>query len=328
MKKLLLLFLTILLFSCNPLDKSIIEDLSPKELKKEITKDSSFTFIYENIEDFKKLNKDKIKLANYSNLTWQRIIDFNKFKLDSYSNLGEFEKEYITKYNKTIQKGIELINDYKKKNEVWVNENHPNNFVDIELIGINTEYYEYSGGVDDVYFKFRIKTKKGRVQQVTWGINPKAKINDKKKDDLYSLLDYQGYIYSSPINNVVTGRYEASYKHEKIAAGKSAKSFLRDYDLNLEIRKVRFKNKNISYDDFELPYEVRMYIKYKEKKDVGMYELYLADIIADEIDANFISKSDYVTKKQDSILESKFPLEFSLYEYYYDLKYLSREKSE
>jgi len=34
MKKLLLLFLTILLFSCNPLDKSIIEDLSPKELKK------------------------------------------------------------------------------------------------------------------------------------------------------------------------------------------------------------------------------------------------------------------------------------------------------
>ena len=145
MKKLLLLFLTILLFSCNPLDKSIIEDLSPKELKKEITKDSSFTYIYEDIEGFKKLNKDKIKLANYSNLTWQRIIDFNKFKLDSYSNLGEFEKEYISKYDKTIQKGIELINDYKKKNEVWVNENHPNNFVDIELIGINTEYYEYSG---------------------------------------------------------------------------------------------------------------------------------------------------------------------------------------
>ena len=319
MKKLLLLFLTILLFSCNPLDKSIIEDLSPKELKKEITKDSSFTYIYEDIEGFKKLNKDKIKLANYSNLTWQRIIDFNKFKLDSYSNLGEFEKEYISKYDKTIQKGIELINDYKKKNEVWVNENHPNNFVDIELIGINTEYYEYSGGVDDVYFKFRIKTKKGRVQQVTWGINPKAKINDKKKDDLYSLLDYQGYIYSSPINNVVTGRYEASYKHEKIAAGKSAKSFLRDYDLNLEIRKVRFKNKNISYDDFELPFEVRMYIEYKEKKDVGMYESYLADVIADKIDADFISKTSYVLKKQDSILKEKFPLEFSFYIDYYKL---------
>ena len=320
MKKLLLLSLTILLFSCNPLDKSIIEDLSPKELKKEITKDSSFTYIYEDIEGFKKLNKDKIKLANYSNLTWQRIIDFNKFKLDSYSNLGEFEKEYISKYDKTIQKGIELINDYKKKNEVWVNENHPNNFVDIELIGINTEYYEYSGGVDDVYFKFRIKTKKGRVQQVTWGINPKAKINDKKKDDLYSLLDYQGYIYSSPINNVVTGRYEASYKHEKIAAGKSAKSFLRDYDLNLEIRKVRFKNKNISHDDYELPFKVRMYIEYEEKKDENMYEYYLADIIADEIDADFISKTSYVLKKQDSILEAKFPLEFSFYRDYYKLK--------
>ena len=320
MKKLLLLSLTILLFSCNPLDKSIIEDLSPKELKKEITKDSSFTYIYEDIEDFKKLNKDKIKLANYSKLTWQKIIDFTKFKLDIYSNLDEFEKEYISKYDKTIQKGIGLINDYKKKNEMWVNENHPNNFVDIELIGINTEYYKYSGGVDNVYFKFRIKTKKGRVQQVTWGINPMAKINDKKKDDLYSLLDYQGYIYSSPINNLATGRYEASYKHEKIAAGKSAKSFLRDYDLNLEIRKVRFKNKNISFDDFELPFKVRMCIKYEEKKDEGMYEYYLADLIADEIDADFISKTSYVIKKRDSILEAKFPVEFSFYEDYYKLK--------
>lgn len=320
MKKLLLLSLTILLFSCNPLDKSILEDLSPKELKNAITNDSLFTYVYKEMVDFKKLNKDKIKLANYSELTWQEILDYNNFKLEKLSDIrDEFEKEYLSKYDKTIQKGIELINDYKKKNEVWINENHPNNFVDIELIGINTEYYEYSGGVDDVYFKFRIKTKKGRVQQVTWGINPKAKINDKKKDDLYSLLDYQGYIYSSPINNVVTGRYEASYKHEKIAAGKSAKSFLRDYDLNLEIRKVRFKNKNISYDDFELPFEVRMYIEYKEKKDVGMYESYLADVIADKIDADFISKTSYVLKKQDSILKEKFPLEFSFYIDYYKL---------
>ena len=320
MRKLLLLSLTILLFSCNPLDKSIIEELSPKELKKEITKDSSFTYIYEDIEGFKKLNKDKIKLANYSNLTWQKIIDFNKFKLDSYSNLDEFEKEYISKYDKTIQKGIELINDYKKKNEVWVNENHPNNFVDIELIGINTDYYKYSGDVDEVEFKFKIKTKKGRVQQVTWGINPKAKINDKKKDYLYSFSGYQGYIYSSPINNLATGLYNASYKHEKMAAGESAKSFLRDYDLNLEIRKVRFKNKNISYDDFELPYNVGMYIMYEEMNAESMYEYYLADIIADEIDADFISKTSYVLKKQDSILEEKFPLEFSFYRDYYKLK--------
>jgi len=330
MKKLLLLSsLTILLFSCNSLDKSILEDLSVKELKEAITKDSLFTYMYEEIVDFKKLNKDKTKLVNYIELTWQEILDYNNFKLEKLSDMGvEFEKEYLSKYDKTIKNGFELIDDYKKKNEEWLNKNHPNNFVDIELIGINTEYYTYSRGVDDVYFKFRIKTKKGRIQQVTWGINPKAKINDKKKDDLYSLLDYQGYIYSSPINNVATGRYEASYKHEKIAAGKSAKSFLRDYNLNLEIRKVRFKNKNISYDDFELPFEVKRYIESEEEKDIWSTEYYLKKIIADEIDANFISKSDYVSKKQDSILESKFPLEFSLYKNYFDLKYSSLNKSE
>lgn len=315
----------IFLISCNPLDKSILEDLSVKELKKEITKDSSFTFLYEEVEDFKKLNRDKIKLANYSELTWQKILDFDKFKFDRYSDSDVFKKEYLNKYDKTIQKAHELINDYRKKNELWLNENHPNNFVDIELIGINTEYYTYSGGVDNVYFKFRIKTKKGRVQQVTWGINPKAKINDKKKYDLYSLLDYQGYIYSSPINNVVTGRYEASYTHEKIAAGKSANSFLRDYHLNLEIRKVRFRNKNISYDDFKLPYEVEKYIKSEEEKDEWSTEYYLTKIIADEIDADFISKSDYVSKKQDSILESKFPLEFSFYKDYNNLKIKEKE---
>ena len=105
-----------------------------------------------------------------------------------------------------------------------------------------------------------------------------------------------------------------------MAAGESAKSFLRDYDLNLEIRKVRFKNKNISYDDFELPYNVGMYIMYEEMNAESMYEYYLADIIADEIDADFISKTSYVLKKQDSILEEKFPLEFSFYRDYYKLK--------
>jgi hypothetical protein len=314
----------IFLISCNPLDKSILEDLSVKELKKEITKDSSFIYLYQEVEDFKKLNRDKIKLAKYSELTWQKILDFKNFKFDSYSDSDVFEKEYLNKYDKTIQKAHELINDYRKKNELWINENHPNNFVEIELIGINTEYYKYSGGVDDVDFKFRIKTKKGRVQQVTWGINPKAKINDKKKYDVYSLLDYQGYIYSSPINNVATGRYEASYTHEKIAAGKSANSFLRDYDLNLEIRKVRFRNKNISYDDFKLPYHVEEYIKSEEEKDVWSTEYHLTKIIADEIDADFISKSDYVSKKQDSILEPKFPLEFSFYKDFFNL--MTKEK--
>ena len=63
-----------------------------------------------------------------------------------------------------------------------------------------------------------------------------------------------------------------------------------------------------------------MYIEYEEKKDENMYEYYLADIIADEIDADFISKNSYILKKQDSILEEKFPLEFSFYRDYYKLK--------
>ena len=321
----LLILLSILLISCNPLDKSILEDLSVKELKNEITKDSSFVYLYEKVEGFKKLNKDKIKLANYSELSWKDVFDFNKFKFDIYSNVDVFEKEYLNKYDKTIQKAHELINDYRKKNELWLNESHPKNFIDIELIGIDTEYYKYSGGVDDVHFKFRLKTKKGKVQQVVWEINPNAKINDKKKDNVYFSLDAQGYIYSSPINNVATGRYEASYKHEKKASGNTAKTFLRDYDLNLKIRKVRFKNKNYTYDDFKLPYEVEKYIKYEEKKDKGMTELYLKDIIVDNFDTDFIDKYTYTNKKQDSILESKFPLEFSFFKDYYNLKYKKKE---
>lgn len=74
----------IALSSCNPLNKSISEELTIADIKSYSEKDSIFRETYIFVENFKKLTEDdKLLSAKYSEVTYQDIYDYKLFLYDS-----------------------------------------------------------------------------------------------------------------------------------------------------------------------------------------------------------------------------------------------------
>ena len=326
MRKLSLIVIALISFTaCNPLDKSIAEELTVEEIKSASEKDSLFERTYKMIDVFKKLNEDdKLAIAKYSDLTYQQFLDYQNFLNDNEFwdvQEAEFEKEWSKDNLRFKIKGVNIIKDWKKKKEAYEKENDPSQYLKIELVGISTEYYEYSGGVEDAYFRFRLTPLKGKIQQATWRINPTAKIDgDVDLTSVSRILDGQGYIYSRPFSGPVTGRYEASYSHRDLAAGKSSKTFLRDYNMNLTIRKVRVNGKNYelgSYD--EMPQDVEFYLdELEENGENGiMTEYYLEKVIKAYVDENYIDKQSFISDKSKKIRQEKYPLLSQFHDNYF-----------
>lgn len=329
MKNIIYLLLTsLLIIGCNPLNKSITEELDIKELSKAVNKDTTFASIYKVVEEFKSLNSDKLKLAEFSELTYQDVFDYYKFDKDTlfWKPIFEDTKEkYESEFGKTRNKGLKFIDSLKNKEKEWIQANSPESFVDIKLVGLTKEYYSYSGGIRDVYFRFQLTSKKGTIQQVVWSIDPTAKINRKKKSSSYLDLSFnrQRYIYSSPFKQKATGRYEASYTHRDLAKNKSLKTFLRDYDLNLKVVRVRHNNQNYSESDFKFPDYVDNYMN---EERLFMKDYYLTEIINENIDSSYIDYNDFRHKIFDSIIKKKYPLEHKFNQYYLKLKFKNFDK--
>ena len=97
MKSILLLFVIALIVSCtpkeSPLDKPIIEPLTPKEIRAEVRRDSLFESNYERIEWVReKTLTDDIKKAKYSDVTYRQANEFLNWWRDT-TNLNQFWRE-------------------------------------------------------------------------------------------------------------------------------------------------------------------------------------------------------------------------------------------
>ncbi|MDO6852611.1 hypothetical protein Q4599_03415 [Cellulophaga lytica] len=98
MKKFLILILiTIVLFSCNrSLDKSIIEPLSPKELNRFFKTKKSFEKVYEFISKTRDKNlKSEIDKAKYIDINYNQFREFVNFASDTiyFNNIYNINKE-------------------------------------------------------------------------------------------------------------------------------------------------------------------------------------------------------------------------------------------
>lgn len=67
---------------------------------------------------------------------------------------------------------------------------------------------------------------------------------------------------------------------------------LRDYDVNIEVDKIRIDGRNLSSDDVKVPFSVEMYWKYEDETDIQ--NIYEEDIIKEFIDDNYISSFRYI----------------------------------
>lgn len=313
MKRIIYLLFAVALFSCNsPLDKSIFEPLSVEELKKSIEKDSLFKNTYEYIvyvrDTVLKSDMEKVKFAD---LTYERIQDFAEFSSDTtyFKPINErIEKEWKEKYGIYKDK-VDSISNYWKK---YKEENSIEQYVKVELVEIDKEYYSYSNDIRNVNLGFRLTPLKGKIEQIRFGYSIEAKINEKDKEDIYSSiyssLDKSWCLTTSPFSRPVVRYWEANYTNEKILKYKTLETFLRDYNIYIEIDEIRKDGKNLSNDDLNIPEALENHWKYENKE--YLQDLYFGDVVKEVLHKEYMKEYEYRSQEIDKILKEKDPLVF------------------
>lgn len=291
MKKILYLLSLILFCSCvDNLNKSVFESLSLKELDEEIKKDSLFGLFYEHIQAINKNTLDTdTKRAKYANLTLRKT--YNSYTYHDDKLEKRLSDEWNHKYSSYPSKADSISKYWKRIKE----ESSLDQYVKIELASVSTEYYSF-GGVDEVNIGFKLIPLKGKVEQLRFGYSIEPKINKKEGEDEYesylSIFDKSWCLSTSPFSQPVVRYWEANYKHKNSLAGRNAETVLRDYDVKIEIDKIRIDGKNLSSDDVKIPFSVEMYWKYEN--EIYIQNIYEEDIIKEFIDDNYISSFRYI----------------------------------
>jgi hypothetical protein len=330
MKRILILLLTVGLFSCNShLDKTISEPLTVKELKQFIDNDSLFKRTYKDIvyvrDTVLKSDMEKVKFAD---LTYDQIFEYMKFSADTayFKPINEIEvkKEWNEKYGFYKEK-VDSISNYWKK---YKEEHSLESYAKVELAKIDKEYYSYSGDVKNVKLGFRLTPLKGKIDQIQFGYRIEAKINEKKNEDTYlsiissihSAFDKSWYLTTSPFSKPVVRYWEANSTNEKTFKNKTLETFNKEYNIYIEIDKIRkdgVNMSNMSNDDLNIPESVTYHWGYENENRECLKNFYVKDIIKEVLGKEYMDELDYQIQEirkrwehGDKILKEKDPLVF------------------
>lgn len=299
-KRLLLLIfgIAIVLTGCSDISsKSISEKLSTEELSNAIKSDTSFTGFYQalrkNVDGM-----DDIKLAKFSDITYRKLFSYYKFIRDTayWKPLSkQWEREWKKEFGHYLPKAESTLNYWKR----YLKENSLDRYVKIELAQIDKEYYDYIGELKEVNLGFRLTPIKGTIEQICFNYGFIAKIND---DNLF--YDRQNCISTSPFSSPTIRYWEVPGSKQDDFAGKNIETFLRDYDVYIEITSIRKDGINISVEDFDVPKEVSDCLE-NEKDFPMLFELSKDNLIKSLINKNYIGKREYIRKKSDKVREEE-----------------------
>lgn len=300
MKKILLIICLPLLFlSCeNYLDKSILNKLSDSEIKSSLKNDSIVfninQFFSSKITDsiLSKNSELKNKLLNvsYRDLYDLQKLTSNKSYFDSIKEY-EIQPKWKIEYEDVITKIDSLYRHY------YSNPIDLSKYIKIELSKIDTDYYSYSGGVEDVDMGFKLTPLKGTVQQLIFEYTYKPKIGGKEYSHRCRT--------TKPITRSVVRWWNVDYSEENILGGETPYTIKRDYDFDIKVLKIRYKDENLSNDESDIPFEIRMYKKYIDENNDSMTDLYIKDISNEILNLEYKSLNEYFRPIQDSIIKSK-----------------------
>lgn len=304
MKRLSLLIfgLAIILASCNKIsDKPVSEKLSTDELSKAIKSDTSFASFYENIR--KGVDEiDDIKKAKFNDVTYRRLFKYYKFLQDTtyWKPLYEqWEKDWKNDFGIYTTKADSTLNYWKK----YLAENSLDKYVKVELAQINKEYYDYIGELKEVNLGFRLTPLQGSIEQIRFSYGYKAKINGDKYFEKHNCIS------TSPFSSSIIRYWEVGYSEKDDFAGRSVETFLRDYNLQIEITSIRKNGVNISTDDFNVPEEVSDYFTYGANDEL-MRDYYKEKVIKALINNAYLDKWEFIGKKVDEVREKEDKLCF------------------
>ncbi|MDH7459693.1 hypothetical protein QEG73_00340 [Chitinophagaceae bacterium 26-R-25] len=299
----LILFIAIVLSSCSSVsNKSVSEKLTTDELGKAIKNDTAFSAFYESVRKSVD-NMSDIKKAKYKDITYNMLFKYFKFITDTtyWKPLSEsWDKEWTDRYGSYLPKADSTLSYWRK----YLEENSLNKYVKIDLTQIDKEYYEYAGGLKEVNMGFRLTPLQGPIQQIRFTYGYKPKINGDNK-----YYEKHSCISTAPFSVPTVRFWEVDYSDRDNFGGKNVETFLRDYNLYIDITNIRKDGKNISTDDFSVPAKVSECFE-NEKDYPTLFEISKQELIRDIINKDFISKWEYRNKKADEIKEKKDKLCF------------------
>lgn len=311
MKKLLFLFfaLAFVTSSCSKIpDKSIFTELTTEELADAIKSDTSFGSFYELTESYANTMSD-VNKAKFNDVTYRRLFKYVTFINDStyWKPLREeWEKDWNAKYGIYEQKFDSTMSYWEKYKE----DNSLSKYVKIELDKINTVYYTYLNEVSDVQLGFKLTPINDTIDQIVFAYGYHSKIEGES-----AKYDKKNCRLTTPFSTPVVKYWDVSYSERKIFAGyKDAASFLRDYNLHIEITDIRKNGVNISVNDLAIPEIVKTCMDYKIEYGY-IFESTREDLIKELINKNYISKWDFYSKEADAILKDKDELCFNFVEF-------------
>ncbi|HNX06011.1 MAG TPA: hypothetical protein PKL96_00355 [Bacteroidales bacterium] len=305
MKKLLfLIFLVvIILSSCNKIpDKPVAEKLSTDELSKAIKSDSLFSDFYEDLRQGVD-EMDDIKKAKFNDVTYRRLFKYFKFLQDTtyWKPLSEkWEKEWEKDYGVYLPKADSTLKYWKN----FMEENSLNKYVKIELAQINKKYYDYIGELKEVNLGFKLTPLQGAIEQICFNYGYIAKINDDTK-----YYERNNCISTTPFSSPTIRYWEVSYTDKDNFAGKNVETFLRDYNLYIEITSIRKNGENLTTEDYNIPKEVTECLE-NETEYPALFEFYKDDLIKNLIKKDYIGKWEFIDKKANEIREKEDKLCF------------------
>ena len=288
-----LLILVFLFSSCHDnLNKSILEPLTVDELKSEMKKDSDFISFYEDFQRIreKKLDSEVVQ-AKYGDLTYRRIWDVIKYSRD-FSNLEDIQQEAERRYNaqkKDYSKSLDSLRHYWK---AQAEKCDPNSYVKLEFETIDREYYSSSRVLKSVYIGFNITALKGTLEQLKFNYKIKPKISERKSS--FGDDDGGSCICSSPTYSSSVRYWELPYSLRDALQYKTASEIRRDYDIIINVSRVRINGENIDEDDFSMPYEISAYLS---NPKVGYYR----DLVIQE----YIDESYKTIEEHASIIRKE-----------------------
>lgn len=305
--------LCLLIVSCsNPTKKKIFEELTVEELKSAIEKDTLFENTYKLIE-FKKdsvltSELDKVK---WTDLTYKRVHDFVKYVSDTTSSKPlreKFKKQWSEKYGIIEQQVDSLSNHWKN----YAKENSLDQYVKVELVTLDKEYYSYAGGIRNVNLGFKLTPLKGKIDQMRFGYKIESKLDEDNTESEYSSilssLDYSWCRMSRPFSKPTTRYWEASYSNEKIIESRSVKTLLRDYNIKIIVDEIRVNGENIDKDDLGIPKSIERYWEYENREYLS--DLYMDDVAKELLNKEYLKDYEFINQKFDSIYKEKDKLSF------------------
>lgn len=310
MRNLLTVMLVIIICTgCGNIpNKSVFEPLDEQELSEIIKKDTMFANFYMG-QALITAALSEVDKAKYNNITYRSAYKMFSLWNDSVAmkpKITKWEKEWKKKfgnYSEKVDSIIEYWKDEKKKNSL-------NEFVKIELVDIDKEYYSYSSSLRDLYLGFMLTPVQGELQEVKfqYGFSTKKKNWYSKKKNCK---------ISYPIWDPVIRHWEVNILDKMELENVTMESFMENYDIEIEVLEVRKDGVTHNLKGLKIPKSVKMLMD--SNPTYGkLYDRIRMLIYVSLIDSNYIELEDYLDEKQKEYFKDKFPRESDYYSHLYN----------